>query len=92
MMRCLWDFSERCLRASCANHQVSNAINPVQYLSEEMMESFEHTPATCMLELRWAVPWIFVRCRPARIPPKSEVNVERTSGPFPPMLIRPTAD
>lgn len=37
-------------------------------------------------------PLILVRCRPSRILPISVVKVVRTSGPLPPMLMRPTDD
>ncbi len=50
------------------------------------------TPATCILVARCVLPLIFVLWRPSSILPKSVVKVTSTSGPFPPMLIRPTDD
>jgi len=42
----------------------------------------------------WRCDWplILVRCRPSRTLPGFVVRVVRTSGPEPPMLIRPTDD
>lgn len=36
--------------------------------------------------------FFFVLCKPSKSFPRSVVRVERTSGPLPPMLIRPTDD
>ena len=52
----------------------------------------ELTPATWIPVARWDSPFILVSWRPLRILPKSVVRVTRTSGPFPPIVIRPTED
>ena len=59
-----------------------------------MRDRARHTPATWMPVAKCELPRIFflVLCRPSRILPGSVVNVTSTSGPLPPMLIRPTED
>jgi hypothetical protein len=50
------------------------------------------TPAIWIPVARCVVPLIFVLWMPSNIFPKSSVKVTSTSGPLPPMLIRPTDD
>jgi len=50
------------------------------------------TAAMLMPVVICELPFILVRCMPSRILPMSVVRVVSTSGPWPPILIKPTDD
>ena len=67
-------------------------VNSAMAMGVVSSHNGERTAAILMPVEKCELPFIFVRCMPSRIFPKSVVKVVNTSGPWPPILIRPTDD
>lgn len=65
---------------------------PLEEVLMDVSYQAVHTEAIMIPVYRCDSPLTFVLCRPSSTLPGFVVRVVRTSGPLPPMLIRPTDD